>query len=64
LPPMEVSSFSNPLPTLDCILSAAAAHTVMINLLATWTRIESMIVHTAKSQCDHFFLLCDGAGLW
>jgi hypothetical protein len=41
------SSTSNPPPTFDCI-SAAAVLAVMINSLARWTQIGSMIVLTAN----------------
>jgi hypothetical protein len=48
-PPKESFSISNPQPTFDCTLAAAAAAlTAMINSLATWTLIGPMIVPTAN----------------
>jgi hypothetical protein len=43
----ESSSISNPQPTFNCTLAAAAALTAMINSLATQTPIGPMIVLTA-----------------
>jgi len=48
--PKEFSGISNPPPMFDCILAAAAALAVMINWLATWTRIGPMIVLTLNHK--------------